>query len=152
MELASYRSIQPIASLLAPDATYDLSDPAKASVLIGTLASETSQLMDCRNQFLIYNAPDRIPTERTKVAILTACNMYAKVCTARQLRKLKRFLCCPTLKRLRDKNDTPCAALSVRLLKSVPKHTHYVLENPRVHEDRWLSLTLIRFHNDVHPL
>ncbi|GAA57206.1 hypothetical protein CLF_112329 [Clonorchis sinensis] len=80
-EPISYRSMQPKACLLTPDAVCDPSDLAKASVLIDTLASELSRRMECRKHVLIYHTPNHIPVERTKAAILTACNMRDKVCT-----------------------------------------------------------------------
>ncbi|KAG5446494.1 hypothetical protein CSKR_101457 [Clonorchis sinensis] len=76
-EMSALRTIQSIACLPNPDATSDPTNLEKASLLIDTIASEICKRIECRHQVLIFNAPDRIPLEHTKTAILTACGMHA---------------------------------------------------------------------------
>ncbi|GAA49368.1 hypothetical protein CLF_102932 [Clonorchis sinensis] len=93
-------------------------DLAKASVLCDTLASEINQRMECRRQVSIYDATESIPVERTKAAILTACNMHDTVFSARRLRKWKPSLRCPVLMKFRDEDDSMRLFTSQTLLSS----------------------------------
>ncbi|GAA53905.1 hypothetical protein CLF_111592, partial [Clonorchis sinensis] len=142
-EISALRTVQSIACLLNPDATCDPTILEKASIFIDTMASEICQRIECRHQGLIFNAPDRIPLEHTKTAIVTACGMQDTICTARRLRKSKPSMCCPIIMQLpshslflkhfacpsipRDLNP----AVSVQLPHTVPSsdYVDYVITN-----------------------
>ncbi|KAG5449041.1 hypothetical protein CSKR_100303 [Clonorchis sinensis] len=66
-ELASFRITRPIACLLTPDEVYAPSNLGKPSTPIDALASESCQRLKSRHQALIYNTPDRIPLDFTKL-------------------------------------------------------------------------------------
>ncbi|GAA47841.1 hypothetical protein CLF_100867 [Clonorchis sinensis] len=101
-EMSALRTIHSTACLLNPDATCGPTNLVKASILIDMIAPEICQRIECRHQVLLINAPDRIPLEHTKTAILTACGMQDTKYTARWLRKSKQSMCCPIIMQFRD--------------------------------------------------
>ncbi|GAA54041.1 hypothetical protein CLF_111969 [Clonorchis sinensis] len=109
-EISLFRNIKYIACLLNPDATCDPATLEKASILIDTIVVEICQGIECRHQVLVFNAPDRIPLEHTKTAILTACGRLDTTCTARRLRISKPSTCCPIILQLQDENDAATGA------------------------------------------
>ncbi|GAA57572.1 hypothetical protein CLF_112910 [Clonorchis sinensis] len=70
------------------------------------------------HRLVIFNAPDRIPLEHTKTAILTACGMQDTMCTARRLRKSKPSMCCPIIMRFRDEKNAARLLTAQTLLSS----------------------------------
>ncbi|GAA48602.1 hypothetical protein CLF_101804 [Clonorchis sinensis] len=120
-EISFLRNIQPVACLLNPDATCDPATLEKASTLIDTIAVEICQCIECRRQVLVFNTPDRIPPEHTKIALLTACGMLGTTCTARRLRKSKPSMCCPIMLQFQDENDALRLLTSQSLLCSTEK-------------------------------
>ncbi|GAA54298.1 hypothetical protein CLF_113580 [Clonorchis sinensis] len=141
-EISALRTVQSIACLLNPDATCDPTTLEKASIFIDTMASEICQRIECRHQVLIFNAPDRIPLEHTKTAILTACGTQDTICTARRLRKSKPSMCCPIIMQFRDEKNAARLLTAQTLLSSTKKFQTLKIKAARTRLQRQLTKKL----------
>ncbi|GAA55655.1 hypothetical protein CLF_108580 [Clonorchis sinensis] len=141
-EMSALRTIQSIACPLNPDATRDPTNLEKASILIDTIASEICQHIECRHQVRIFNAPDRIPLEHTKTAILTACGMQDTICIAQLLRKSKPSMRCPIIMQFQDEKNAARLLTAQTVLSSTKKFQTLKIKAARTRVQRQLTKKL----------
>ncbi|GAA48848.1 hypothetical protein CLF_102111 [Clonorchis sinensis] len=141
-EMSALRTIQLIAGPLNPDETCNPTNLEKASILIDTIASDICQRIECRHHVPIFSAPDRIPLEHTRAAILTACGMQDAICTARRLRKLEPPMCCPSMMQFRDEKNAARLLTAHTLLSSNKKFQTLKIKAARTRLQRQLTKKL----------
>lgn len=96
----------PLTALTNMSTSNDHSLLLEAAGLIDALSTEIEQRLCCRRQVIIYNVPDRIPSEKAKQAILMAAGLTGADCRCTRLRKASPLLCCPLLLELPDEAST----------------------------------------------
>ncbi|WP_204107678.1 hypothetical protein, partial [Streptococcus dysgalactiae] len=87
----------PLTYFLEPTSQPSQSNLVSASKFLDSIVSEVAKRMNCSNNAVVFNIPDRIPLETTKSLILQACGMENTQCHCIRLRKISQRYNCALL-------------------------------------------------------
>ena len=111
----------PLTPLLAPSSRVEYSDLLKATSLIDCLSAELALRFKCQRQVIIYNVPDKFPTESAKQAVLNICSLEQFNCRAKRFRKSSPSMCCPLVLEFDSAHPAQLLLDRQHLLKAHPK-------------------------------
>ena len=126
----------PLSPLLAPSSQIAHTDLLKATNLIDCLSTELALRFKCHRQVIVYNVPDKIPSERAKMAVLQTCGLEEFSCRAKRLRKSSPALCCPLMIEFDAELPAQLVLDRQHLIKAHPKLQNFRISMTQTHLQR----------------